>query len=141
MKSPSTQGVTGLVREAAMDFGHLVGQHVKIAQLELSAEMHSLGRRACLVAGLAALVILGYAFAMAGLAFVLGSLSTLGLPLVMIGLVHIAGAGAGLAFVLVRGRAPHLMDNTADAVNRGFAALEGVTPHPVKSSLEQDHAP
>jgi len=59
----------------------------------------------------------------------------------MIGLVHIAGAGAGLAFVLVRGRASHLMDNTADAVNRGFAALEGLAPHPVESSLEQDHAP
>jgi hypothetical protein len=141
MKSPFTQGVTGLAREAAMDFGHLVGQHVKIAQLELSAEMHALGKRACIVAGLAALIFLGYAFGMAGVAFVLGGHSSVGLPLALIGLVHVVGGGSGLAFVLLRARGSHLMNHTADAMNRGLAALDGVAPSPpVKSSLEQVHA-
>ena len=62
------QGVTGLARETALSLGHLVGQHVKVARLEIAAEVRAMGRRATVVAVLAVLVAIGYALAMAGLA-------------------------------------------------------------------------
>src|ERR1700690_474523 len=102
--TPNNPGVSVLAREAALNLGHLLGQHVKVAQLELKAEMHGMGRRACIIAVLATLVALGYGLAMAGLAVVIGGHSAVGLPLVIIGLVHIAGAGVGLMFSPLRPR-------------------------------------
>ena len=141
MKTQSTQGVTGLAREAAMDFGRLVGQHVKIAQLELSAEMHALGRRACLIAGLATLVVLGYALAIVGLALILAARSTVGMPFAIVGLVHMVGAGGGLIFVLLSARKSHLMDNTTDAMNRGLAVLEEATSRTDQAAVQSADQP
>ena len=72
MKAAEPSGASALVREAALDLGHLLGQHVKVAQLELKIELHAMGRRACIIAVLAALLALGYGLAIAGLAVVIG---------------------------------------------------------------------
>jgi hypothetical protein len=78
MKTPTTPGVSELAREAALNLGHLLGQHVKVAQLELKAELHAMGRRACLIAVLATLIALGYGLAMVGLAVVIGGYNAVG---------------------------------------------------------------
>jgi fatty acid desaturase len=140
MKTTSTPGVSVLAKEAALGLGHLLGQHVKVAQLELKAEMHTMGRRACLIAGLAILVALGYGLAMAGLAVVIGGHSTVGLPLVIIGLVHIAGAGVGLMLSPLRPRGKHLMDSSTAAMNSSLAALDKATAPPVPLSSENARA-
>jgi hypothetical protein len=44
MRATGTPGVSALVREAALDRGHPLGQHVKVAQLELKAELRAMGR-------------------------------------------------------------------------------------------------
>ena len=121
----SDKGVTGLARESALSLGHLVGQHLKVARLELAAEVRAMGRRAIAVAVLAALVAIGYALAIAGVAVVLGGAAELGIPLVITGGAHVVGAGAGLVFGPLRARAAHpqLMGNTAAAIDR---ALEKV---------------
>jgi fatty acid desaturase len=129
-----------LAREAALGLGHLLGQHVKVAQLELKAEMHGMGRRACLIAVLATLVALGYGLAMAGLAVVIGGYSAIGLPLVVIGLVHIAGAGVGLMFSPLRPRGAHLMDSSTAAMSTSLAALDKATSPSVLPSPENPRA-
>ena len=121
----SSEGVTGLARETALSLGHLIGQHVKVARLELAAEMRTMGRRAVAVAVLAGLVAIGYALAMAGLAVALGGGAELGIPLVVIGLAHVVGAGAGLLLGPLRTRPSPVqaLRNTTAAIDR---ALEKV---------------
>jgi fatty acid desaturase len=113
---------------------------VKVAQLELKVELHTMGRRACLIAVLATLVVLGYGFAVAGLAVVIGGDSPVGLPLVIIGLVHIAGAGVGLMFSPLRPHGAHLMDSSNAAMNSSLAALDKATAPTVPLSSENARA-
>ena len=125
MSPTSAEGVTGLARETALSLGHLVGQHVKVARLEIAAEVRAMGRRATIVAVLAALVAIGYALAIAGLAVSIGGGAEVGIPLVVVGLAHVVGAGAGLVFGPLRARSLQLqpMRNTTAAIDR---ALEKV---------------
>jgi uncharacterized membrane protein len=105
-----------------LSLGHLVGQHVKVARLELAAEVRAMSRRAIAVAVLSALVAIGYALAIAGLAVAFGGAGELGIPLVVVGLAHVVGAGAGLVLGPLRARAarPHPMRNTTAAVDRAL---------------------
>ena len=125
MTPTSAEGVAGLARETALSLGHLVGQHVKVARLEIAAEVRAMGRRATIVAVLAALVAIGYALAMAGLAVAIGGGAEVGIPLVVVGLAHVVGAGGGLVFGRLRARPAQLqpMRNTTAAIGR---ALEKV---------------
>lgn len=125
MTTASGQNVTELARESALSLGHLVGQHVKVARLELAAEVRAMSRRATVAAVLAALVAIGYALAIAGLAVAFGGGAELGIPLVVVGLAHVVGAGAGLVLGPLRARAArrHPMRNTTAAIDR---ALEQV---------------
>ena len=125
MTPTSAEGVTGLARETALSLGLLVGQHVKVARLEIAAEVRAMGRRTTVVAVLAVLVAIGYALTIAGFAVAIGGGAELGVPLVVIGLAHVVGAGAGLAFGPLRARPPQLpaMCNTTAAIDR---ALEKV---------------
>ena len=136
MNTQATPGVSALVREAALDLGHLLGQHVNVAQLELKVELHAMAGRARIIAVLAALVGLGYALAMAGLAVVIGGYPAVGLPLVVIGLVHVAGGGVGLVFTPFRKRGSQLMNDSTTAMARSLGALKEATA----PSAEKDNA-
>jgi hypothetical protein len=142
MTTTSTQGMTGLTRDTAASLGHLIDQHVQVARVELAAELKEFGRRARLGAVLAALVVVGYALAMAGLAILFGGHATVGMPLVIIGLAHLAGAGAGLIYGPLRARAaqPELMENTTAAVGRTVAMLGGGPPPLPAAALDRVHA-
>jgi len=120
MTSRSTEGVTGLMRDTALSLGHLVGLHVKGARLEIAAEVRAMGRRATAVAVLAALVAIGYALAIAGLAVSIGGGAEVGIPLVVAGGAHVGVAGAGLIFGPLRARPSQSqpMRNTAAAIDR-----------------------
>ena len=141
MTTTSTQGMTGLARDTAASLGHLIDQHVQVARVELAAELKEMGRRARLGAVLAALVVVGYALAMAGLAILFGGGATVGMPLVIVGLAHLAGAGAGLIYGPLRARAAQseLMENTTDAIGRTVAVLGGGPP-PVPAAVSLDRA-
>jgi len=142
MTTTSTQGMTGLARDTAASLGHLIDQHVQVARVELAAELKQIGGRARLVAVLATLVAIGYALAMAGLAVLFGGQPTVGMPLVIVGLAHLAGAGAGLIYGPLRARAPQseLMENTTDAVGRTVAVLGGGPPPLPAAAMDRAHA-
>lgn len=137
MKPPAKPGVSVLAKEAALDLGHLLAQHVKVAQLELQAEMHGMGRRACLIGVLATLVVLGYGLAIAGLAVLMGGHSAIGIPLIIVGLVHIAGAGVGLLFSPLRPRRGRLMRRSSAAMSSSLAALDKATAPSAPASQER----
>jgi hypothetical protein len=123
MSGTATQGLSELFRETAASLGHLVGQHLLVARLEIAAEARAMSRRFLRIAVLAALIAVGYVLAAAGLALVIGSRAGVGLPLVIIGVLHFAGAGAALSVVLMRARGPHLMGHTTAAVTGTVATL------------------
>jgi hypothetical protein len=143
MTTTPTHRVTELAREAAVSLGQLIGQHLKIARLEATAELQAVSRRARLIAVLAALIAVGYGLAMAGLAVAIGGRGAVGVPLVIVGLAHMAGGGAGLAFAPLRRRGSRLLGNTTAALSRSLAALESATAPPsalVSPSPENVHA-
>ena len=93
----SRGGVIGRVRDVADGLGQLVGQHFKLARLELVSDLKSMGQRVRAVAILTVLAIIGYTLAMAGVAVVVGGNQAIGLPLLLIGGGHV---------VVRRGRHP-----------------------------------
>lgn len=123
MRTVEEPGLSARVREAALDLGNLVGQHVKLAKLELNLELHAMGRRAAILAVLATLVALGYALAMAGFAFVIGGNHGVGIPLVIIGVVHVTGAGLGLVLSPLRKRGTQFMSTSVTAMTRSLETL------------------
>jgi hypothetical protein len=127
MRSAETPGASELVRDAALDLGHLVGQHLKVAQLEFKVELHAMGRRVRVLAALAAILAVGYALAMAGLALVIGGNLAFGIPFSAIGVSHVVGAGVGLVIVPGRRKGSHLMNTSTTAMNDSLHALKDST--------------
>lgn len=117
-----TEGVIGLARETADALGQLTVQHLRLARLEIKADLRAMGLQAGVIAVLAALAIVGYGLTMAGLAVILGG-GTGGIPLLTIGIVHVAGAGLGILIAVVRLRRIRLMNTTTEEMNQSLAPL------------------
>jgi hypothetical protein len=116
-------GVVGLTRETADALGRLTVQHLRLARLEIKADLRAMGLQAALIALLAGLGTVGYGLTMAGLALFLDGGLKGGIPLLIIGSVHLLGAGAGILIALARLRRLRLMNATADEVNQSLAPL------------------
>jgi hypothetical protein len=117
------EGVIGLARETADALGQLTVQHLRLARLEIKADLRTMGLQAGLIAVLVALAIVGYGLTMAGLAVILDGGSTGGIPLLIIGMVHVVAAGVGILIAVVRLRRMRLMNTTATEVNQSLAPL------------------
>ena len=113
----------GLARETADALGQLTVQHLRLARLEIKADLRTMGLQAGLIAVLVALAIVGYGLTMAGLAVILDGGSTGGIPLLIIGMVHVVAAGVGILIAVVRLRRMRLMNTTAAEVNQSLAPL------------------
>jgi hypothetical protein len=116
-------GVIGLARETADALGQLTVQHLRLARLEIKADLRTMGLQAGLIAVLVALAIVGYGLTMAGLAVILGGGTAGGIPLLIIGIVHVVAAGLGILIAVVRLRRVRLMNASADEANRSLAPL------------------
>ncbi|MGD0835466.1 MAG: phage holin family protein [Polyangia bacterium] len=132
-------GVLGVARDTADALAKLTLQHLRLARLEIRADLRAMGTKASLIAGLAALAIVGYGLAMAGLACVMGGSSPAGVPLLLIGTAHVLVAGAGMIIALARLRRWRPMNLTADEVSRtliplGIGSTAPGVPH---SDIEQ----
>jgi Putative Actinobacterial Holin-X, holin superfamily III len=84
------EGIVARLKETADGLGQLVGDHVRLARIELVAEVRSYGRGVASIAVAALLLLIGYVFAWTAAALALARL-----------------VGAPLAFVIVA--APHLI--------------------------------
>ena len=118
-----SDGVVGLARETADALGQLTVQHLRLARLEIKADLRAMGLRTALVAVLAALATVGYGLTMAGLAIILDGGSKGGIPLLIIGIVHVVAAGLGILITVFRLRRLRLMNATAQEVNQSLAPL------------------
>ncbi|MES1204471.1 MAG: phage holin family protein [Pseudomonadota bacterium] len=140
-----------LVRETADGLGQLVVQHVKLAQRELTADLQAMGARVALIAVCALVMIGGYTLALAGLACLIGGARAIAVPLLGIGLAHVAGTGVAMGVLFARIRRARLMTATAGEIaqsatalldaTKKAAALEADAPAPARpASLERARA-
>ncbi len=123
-------GIIALARETADALGRLTVQHLRLARLEMRADMRAMGLQAGLIAVLAALAVVGYALAMAGLALVITSGWRSGVVFLVIGGGHVLAAAVGIVIAVERLRRIRPMNTTADEVNRSLAPLGLSSPGP-----------
>ncbi len=126
-------GVIGLARETADALGRLTVEHLRLARLEMKADLRSMVQRSAVLATLTALVIVGYGLGMAGLAIVLGDGLAGGVALVIIGGVHVVVAGVGLVIAFLRLRHTRLLATSAGEMGQtllplGLGAPAGAMP-------------
>jgi hypothetical protein len=107
-----TEGVIGLMRDTADALGRLTVEHLRLAQLEIKADLRTLARQARVFGVLAAMAVIGYGLAMAGLGLLLGGSSGTGLSLLIIGVAHLVAAAVAAAIVRVRMRRVRVMNTS-----------------------------
>lgn len=124
-QDPSLKGghVLRLIRETVDGLGQLLVQHLKLAQLELRADLRSMVPRLALMAICAVLMIGGYMLFAVGVAFLIAGNRALALPLLGVGLFHVVGTGLGMRFLLGRLRGTSLMKATTGEISQSATAL------------------
>lgn len=116
-------GIIALARETVDALGKLTMQHLRLARLEMRADLRTMGSQAALIALLTAVGVVGYGLLMAGIAVALGRGWNEGLPFLLIGSGHIVAAGVGIWVAIARLRRIRPMNATADEVTRSLAPL------------------
>jgi hypothetical protein len=117
-------GIIELVKETAEGLGKLLGDHVRLARIELVADIKSYGRDIGVLVAAAVVVIIGYAFA-----WVAGGLAlarVIGGPLAFgaVALLHLVAGGIAAVVVAKRARAVRPLQGTATEVERSVRALK-----------------
>ena len=121
-------GIIALVRETADGMGHLLADHIKLARLELVADIKKHGRQAALIAGIVPIIFLGYALACVGLSVVLSRwLETAG-AFFLVGGVHLIGGVIAVAVAAKRLSRAQPLHDTSVEVDRSVNALTTTTP-------------
>lgn len=112
-----------LLKETVNGFGHLVADHIKLARLELFADVKTLGRRVALLAVVVCLVLLGYVFCCLGLAVVVSRWMGLSGGLGLLGGLHLIGGTTALLFAMRGMRGMHWMHGTTREMGQSVSAL------------------
>jgi Putative Actinobacterial Holin-X, holin superfamily III len=123
-----------LVKELVDNTGALFASHVKLARVELAADVQSYARRAALGGLAAALVLLGYALACIAGALALGRVIDPPLAFAAIGGAHLLGGGIAFAVLSKREAAPPLGE-TLTALDRTVSTLASPDPGLARARL------
>lgn len=141
-----------LVRETLDGLGQLVSQHIKLARLELSADLRAMGARVAGMVAFALLMLFGYALTMAGLALLVAGNRRLAFAFGAVGLAHLLGAGAAMLILVARRGHLQMMKATTTELAQSADALlaaTGIAPHAARMAdaptaavprLERNHA-
>jgi hypothetical protein len=130
-------GIISLVRETADGLGRLMGDHIKLARLELVSDLKAYVQKAGLLTVMAVFLALGYALACVGLSLVLAQWWGAIAGFFAVGGFHVLVGGIGLAVGIRNLRQTHLLDETINEVSRSVSTLtERVAP---VGGLRGDH--
>jgi hypothetical protein len=113
------------LRETAEDLMELVAAQVKLTRLELVGDARALGVRLVRVAIFLPVAVLGYGFAAAGGAYALGTQIGFGWSFALVGVVHAAVGGFGLARAARTFRQIKMLDRSREELER---SLKSVAP-------------
>ena len=131
-------GIMRSLRKTADGLVDLVGQHLKLARIELAGDLVVAVKRARLLAVLALLTVIGYALTMTGLAMVLGGHQQAGVAFLAVGLVHVGMGVMGMLLAASRTRGTPLMSASTDEARRSLATVAAAGS---SAELEKIRAP
>ncbi|HET6282477.1 MAG TPA: phage holin family protein [Polyangia bacterium] len=117
--------IISLVRETADGLGRLVGDHIKLARLELVSDLKAYVRQSVLLTAMVIFLALGYALGCVGLALVLAQWWGAMVGFFVVAGFHLVLGGIGLAIGVRNLRQTHLMDETLSEVGRSVSTLSG----------------
>jgi hypothetical protein len=135
-KDARTTDIADRLRATAEDLVELVTAQVKLGRLELLADARALGRRLTRLLIFLPLLVLGYGFLAGAAAWALAQLVGLGWSLAIIGAVHAAAGGWGMARALEAFREVKVLDRSRDELERSIervAAAPAARPLPPSS--------
>jgi hypothetical protein len=122
-ESEQGDGIIALMKETASGLGQLVGDHIRLARIEMTADAKTYvrGGSMLLVGGF----ILAAGYLLACIAAGLGLGRIIGGPLAFacLAVLHLAVGGIALALMLRKMKHAHLMQETKHEVTRSMTAL------------------
>jgi hypothetical protein len=116
-----------LVKEVVDGLGTLVAGHLKLARVELAADVRSYGRRLGFLTAACALLAVGYALTCVAASLALARVIGPPLGFLAVGAAHVVGAGIWVGVLLARAPAPPLAQ-TLSELDHTVASLAARSP-------------
>jgi hypothetical protein len=116
-------GIIALVKETASGFGQLVGDHIRLARLEMTADAKSYARDVAMLLVAGFIVAVGYGLACIAAGTALARLMGAPLAFVALAVVHLIVGAIALVLIVRRMKAVQLMRETKNEVSRSVSAL------------------
>jgi uncharacterized membrane protein YqjE len=117
------EGIVALIRETVDGLRTLIGDHIKLARVELVADMKSYGRGVAVLAVAGVVVATGYIFAW--IAAALGLARLWGAPLAFgaVAAFHLVVGGIAIAWAVGKMRRTNLMQGTKTEAKSSVSVL------------------
>jgi len=112
--------ILALIKETADGFGHLLADHIKLARLELVADVKSYGRQVALIALIVPILFMGYGIVCLGLAALLEPLVGRAGGLFLVGGGHIAIGAVAITVAVGRLRRAQPMSESVEEMSRSM---------------------
>jgi uncharacterized membrane protein YqjE len=112
--------ILALIKETADGFGHLLADHIKLARLELVADVKSYGRQVTLIALIVPIIFIGYAILCVGLAAALAPWLGRAGGLFLVGGAHIVIGALAIMVAVRRLRRAQPLSETVEEMTRSM---------------------
>jgi hypothetical protein len=112
--------ILALIKETADGFGRLLADHVKLARLELVADVKSYGRQVALIALIVPILFMGYTIVCLGLAALLEPLVGRAGGLFLVGGSHVVIGAVAIMVAIDRLRRAQPLSETVEEVSRSM---------------------
>jgi len=119
-KDQPSDSILALIKETADGFGHLLADHIKLARLELVADVKSYGRQVALIALIVPVLFMGYAIVCLGLAALLAPLVGHAGGLFLVGGAHIVIGAVAIMVAVSRLRRAQPMAESVEEMSRSM---------------------
>lgn len=116
----SSDSILALIKETADGFGRLLADHIKLARLELVADVKSYGRQVTLIALIVPIIFIGYAIVCVGVAAALGPWLGLAGGLFLVGGAHILIGAIAIMVAVRRLRRAQPLSETVEEMTRSM---------------------
>jgi hypothetical protein len=117
------EGIIGLVRETVDGLRTLIGDHIKLARVELVADMKSYGRGVAVLAVAGVVLAVGYVFAWIAAGFGLARLWGAPLAFGAVAAFHLLVGGIATAWSVAKMRKTNLMQETKSEAKSSVSVL------------------
>jgi len=116
----SSDSILALIKETADGFGRLLADHIKLARLELVADVKSYGRQVALIALIVPVLFMGYAIVCLGVAALLAPLVGHAGGLLLVGGAHIVIGAVAIVMAVRRLQRAQPLAETVGEMSRSM---------------------